>query len=37
MMREWIANKGNYKPPKSDDFRKYLVEREIHELGNKKI
>ena len=33
MMKEWIMNKGKYKPPKSDDFRKYLVKKEIDEIG----
>ncbi len=32
-MNEWIAKKGEYEPPKSDDFRNYLTEDDLKKIG----
>lgn len=32
LMEEWISKKGNYFPPKCDDFRKYLTKKELEGL-----
>ncbi len=34
-MEEWILQKGNFFPPNSDDFRKYLSPKELEEIGIK--
>ena len=28
-MKEWLSKKGDYSPPKSDNYRKYLRDEEI--------